>query len=1234
MSLTLKEAIQARKLKLIATELEPLARKDRTVKKIVDTLKKGQEPKPDDITSLKGDTQDDVVMAFASVIGPTQTSKFLGEAKTIKVGEDAVGSKQPHYVIVKDRKVIAKGNKEEMMEKCGDGERVWLSTKDVGDMVEEKGPCWDGYKQVGMKKNKKGKEVPNCVPEGKEDPDIGDRKGSQPVKYHSGLAKSTKEKRDAQFKKQAKMDDDNPAAYKPAPGDKEAKTKESEYTKKYKKMFGESTTKTALEKKSEDSGIAYGILKDVYDRGVAAWRTGHRPGTTPAQWGMARVNSFITGGKTRTTADKDLWQKHKGKNEEVDMSDHDLTEAAIKASVVEKEIADMVGKQNVKMKLGHIEFKHKGKMHKIPVDRGYVKGTDYDDFLEMQESVELDEAVRVDDSRYKRSHKEAPKGKGLWGFTTKPMGKPKESEVYMPALSMDYKQAVEMGKKWADRQGSSVVYVLESVSKNTAQGYANRGRSTFKSMHKMVKGLVRADDDMVTNYLDSTHGRHLADAERDVSAMKLKDYIKKDFAKFKKDYDPKLFEAKDKMKDLKKKDDIRKMNQAERIKQKKIMKGYKFANRKPVKEANAEDMMPASPDEKSMALKQAEFIQYVGREIGEHLVANKEFPEWMQNKLSALHQKAKDMHATLGAHGGDEMEESVELDESVTAKIYDAAMFLKRVLGFESKYEERLRLKRAGAKKLEKGDIEGFVKDAEPFLNFIKDGKARYYRGLLNKLKMKARSFNKLEGEDKMFAAMDAVDQMIQIRNYISKNKAQMKESVELEEGQKLFMFDNKKDAQAKAKEIRGKMMELGPKNFAVITKDLTVVREEDELDEMKVRGQEVFDKTFANRTQAENFAEKNGGTVRQVGRVFYVFKEELEMSNYNYRTEAHNPMHVSKAIRIAENMAGNMTGAVEKIEKMSKGLSDHPKVKAALRMANEELELSEKAEAESQAQAIAARIALRHKREGTKPEPGSASAEMMKMSEKDLEDFTKAKKGAPEKVEEEVELNENFRTLARHGMGTEPKGPRTKIGLELDYYDKDGSKRSGKIIKTDAKGYTVKDDRDGKTHSFSFLDRAKAKALLAKHGKGQYNEEMDLMESHFKVGDKVTCIASGMKGEVIKLDEPQVGKYYTVRRDDGKVMKYASDELKKVMKEAMDPVDKDALKKKFKNRKDKDIDNDGDVDSTDKYLHKRRSAISKAIAKEESETKLKEKDVDGDGDSDDLDKSLKNRKQKVLDTD
>ena len=64
-----------------------------------------------------------------------------------------------------------------------------------------------------------------------------------------------------------------------------------------------------LETKSEKSGISYGILKQVYNRGMAAWKGGHRPGTTPQQWAFARVNSFITKGKTYYTADADLAKK-------------------------------------------------------------------------------------------------------------------------------------------------------------------------------------------------------------------------------------------------------------------------------------------------------------------------------------------------------------------------------------------------------------------------------------------------------------------------------------------------------------------------------------------------------------------------------------------------------------------------------------------------------------------------------------------------------------------------------------------------------------------------------------------------------------------------------------------------------------------------------------------------------------------------------------------------------------
>ena len=90
-----------------------------------------------------------------------------------------------------------------------------------------------------IKETKKVKKV-------KQDPDIKDSPGTEPAKYYAkgvgdkkGMSVSTKKARDAHFTKGAKMDDDNPNAYKPAPGDKDKKTKPSQYTKKFKQMYGE-----------------------------------------------------------------------------------------------------------------------------------------------------------------------------------------------------------------------------------------------------------------------------------------------------------------------------------------------------------------------------------------------------------------------------------------------------------------------------------------------------------------------------------------------------------------------------------------------------------------------------------------------------------------------------------------------------------------------------------------------------------------------------------------------------------------------------------------------------------------------------------------------------------------------------------------------------------------------------------------------------------------------------------
>lgn len=68
-----------------------------------------------------------------------------------------------------------------------------------------------------------------------------------------------------------------------------------------------SDIETGLKNKSKDSGVPLGILRAVMRRGMAAWKSGHRPGAGQEQWGYARVNSFLTKGKgTWGKADRDL----------------------------------------------------------------------------------------------------------------------------------------------------------------------------------------------------------------------------------------------------------------------------------------------------------------------------------------------------------------------------------------------------------------------------------------------------------------------------------------------------------------------------------------------------------------------------------------------------------------------------------------------------------------------------------------------------------------------------------------------------------------------------------------------------------------------------------------------------------------------------------------------------------------------------------------------------------------
>jgi len=116
-----------------------------------------------------------------------------------------------------------------------------------------------------------------------------------PLKYFRGL--NTLKNVETRYKKMLKRD------YKLFKTDKNVETKTSSYTSKFRKKY---PGVTKLKDISKVTGIPLKTLKTVYDRGLAAWRTGHRPGASAQAWAYARVHSFVMKGKTYYTADKNL----------------------------------------------------------------------------------------------------------------------------------------------------------------------------------------------------------------------------------------------------------------------------------------------------------------------------------------------------------------------------------------------------------------------------------------------------------------------------------------------------------------------------------------------------------------------------------------------------------------------------------------------------------------------------------------------------------------------------------------------------------------------------------------------------------------------------------------------------------------------------------------------------------------------------------------------------------------
>lgn len=129
-----------------------------------------------------------------------------------------------------------------------------------------------------------------------------------PPKYYAGLSKSKATRRRREIKRFGALHWRNPLAYVGFQTDKGVKGRASGYTARWHAKFPHATSLSA---KAKATGVPVRFLRESYTRGMAAWRTGHRPGATQQQWGYARVHSLLLCGKTYHSTDADIARRAK-----------------------------------------------------------------------------------------------------------------------------------------------------------------------------------------------------------------------------------------------------------------------------------------------------------------------------------------------------------------------------------------------------------------------------------------------------------------------------------------------------------------------------------------------------------------------------------------------------------------------------------------------------------------------------------------------------------------------------------------------------------------------------------------------------------------------------------------------------------------------------------------------------------------------------------------------------------
>jgi len=294
---------------------------------------------------------------------------------------------------------------------------------------------------------------------------------------------------------------------------------------------------------------------------------------------------------------------------------------------------------------------------------------------------------------------------------------------------------------------------------------------------------------------------------------------------------------------------------------------------------------------------------------------------------------------------------------------------------------------------------------------------------------------------------------------------------------------------------------------------------------------------------KVQNKYSKHGATDTEPREVINQVLDAIFEMKEKFMSRRPSSKDVKMAIGIANDpryKGGNMTGAVKAIEKIRDGLSKYPEVADALKKANENLEEGAMKKVVTDVEDAMGPTKIRYK---LKQKGGKF---IVSVDSNDEEDAQKALKMHPLYVSGKLRVVPEELTNEENDMTKSLKDTVLEMWTEAsEGFASDAQRRAAFASGYKEKGKKKKEEGN-----------AFGAALQAAKEKG---------EDTFVVA----------------------GKTYKVK-----------DEEKK-----LDKVNPKAVKKDFDDRQDKDIDNDGDVDSTDKYLHKRRKAISKAIKSEEFST-------------------------------